>query len=104
MIYPSTDAEFPQVLVDYTHEKRIPRDVSYASLTAPQVVRCDVEVDGQVVDTVWAGAGGSHSWWTPAGGKFLPPDVAPSGLAKGQRLRVIVSGPCALRLDWSPVE
>ena len=103
MIYEAIDAKkFPQVLVDYTHEGRTARDVTYASLTAPEVVRCDIEIDGNIVDTVWAGGGGSHSWWTGAGGKFLPPSVAPSGLSKGQRLLVVVTGPCALRIDWSP--
>lgn len=88
------------LLVEITNDRPLPRDVSYASITAPHVVRCEISIDDAIVETVFAGAGGSHSWWTPAGGKFFPPDVAPAGLAPNETLRVHVDGPCALRIDW----
>lgn len=99
MIYKST-ADEKHLLVDYVHDQKLPRDVAYASLTAPKVVRCEIYVDGDLAELVYAGGGNSHSWWTPAGGKFLPPDAAPNGLKKGQHLEVWVTGPCALRIDW----
>jgi hypothetical protein len=73
-----------------------PRDVGYASLTAPTVIRCEVRIDGELWDAVYAGAGGSHSWWTSAGGKLLPHQ----GLLPGQELQVTTDGPAAFRVDW----
>jgi len=91
-----TEKESGGVLLDYTNDTEFMVDTSYVSLTAPRVVRCEIAVDGKPHDVVFAGAGGSHSWWTSAGGKFLPPQ----GLRPGQRLLVTVDGPAALRVDW----
>lgn len=83
-------------LVDLTVAGEVTRDCRYASLTAPELVRCEVWVDGRLHDVVYAGAGGSHSWWTYGGGKLLPQQ----GLRPGQRLEILVDGPAALRVDW----
>lgn len=83
------------VLIDYINKSDIMQDVNYASLTAPAPVRCEICIDGEVHDVVYVNES-SHSWWTQAGGKFLPPQ----GLRPGQRLRVVVNAPAALRVDW----
>ena len=70
-------------------------DTSYASFTAPVVVKCVVKIDGQIIDTIYAGAGGSHSWWTAAQGKLLP-----HGLKPDETLVITADGPAALRVDW----
>jgi hypothetical protein len=90
----------PFVLVDYTNDSDAPRDIYYASLTAPRVVRCEIYIDDVLIELVYAGNGGSHSWWSAAGGKFFPPDKALHGLQPGATLKVIVDGPCAMRIDW----
>ena len=95
MIY-ETVLALGETLLDYTNEGTLQQDPSYACITAPLVVRCDVIVDGITVDTVWAGGGGSHSWWTMAGGKLLR-----HGLNPGQRLQIKTSGPAAFRIDWN---
>ena len=67
----------------------------YACLTAPKIVKAVVSVDGTVLDTVFAGNGGSHSWWQPAGGGLLK-----HPLKIGQTLRIEFSDECAFRIDW----
>lgn len=83
------------VVYEYVNANDVSVDVEYASVTAPKVVRCDVTVDGRAVDTVWAGGGGSHSWWALAGGRFLRHPLKP-----GQTLRVKLSGKGAFRIGW----
>jgi hypothetical protein len=102
MLYRTKEGDkFPLVLVDHVNENDQAQDTLYASLTAPGVVACEVRVDDVLVDLVYAGNGGSHSWWAQAGGKFFPPSVGHGGgLVPGARLIVRVSGPCALRIDW----
>ena len=95
MFYQTTDPG-GAVLVDLTNESSLPIDCSYACLTAPGIVRCEVVVDGKIHDVVFAGGGSSHSWWTTACGKLLPRQ----GLLPGLHLRITVSGPAALRIDW----
>lgn len=75
-------------------------DVLYASITARVVIECKVFVDEDMIDLVYAGAGGSHSWWTNGGGKLFPPDIYPQGLPPGKTLRVEVSTEAAFRIDW----
>lgn len=89
-------AEQAGALLDWTNDTGVHADVNYASLTAPQLTRVDVLIDGELFDQVWVGPGSSHSWWTSAGGKLLDHN----GLDPGQRLLIQTSGPCALRLDW----
>lgn len=84
------------VLVEYTHEGERNRDTQCASLTARGVVRCEVWVDTELIDVVYAGQGGSHTWWTMGGNKLLPVH----GLFPGQTLKVTADGPAALRIDW----
>ena len=84
------------LIYELVNDRKVARDVVYASLTAPTVVRCEVWIDDKLWDVVYAGAGGSHSWWTMAGGKLLPPP----GLLPGQRLRIIVNNFAAFRIDW----
>jgi hypothetical protein len=84
------------VLYEYTHEEKEPRDVTFASVTAKEVERVAVLIDDKPWDVVYAGNGGSHSWWSQAGGKLLPPE----GLQRGQTLRIESDGPVAFRLDW----
>ncbi len=85
------------VLLDYVNDTEAARFIPYASVTAPQLVRVEVWVDGERVDAVYAGNGGSHSWWASSGGCLVPS----GSLLRGQRLRVIADHPCAFRLDWS---
>lgn len=87
-------------LLELTNEREVPRDVVYASVTAREVVRVEVRVDDDLVDVVWVGAGGSHSWWTNGGGKLFPPDRFPNGLPPGSTLRVHSNGEAAFRIDW----
>lgn len=67
----------------------------YACVTAPSIVKVKVSVEGTLVDVVYAGAGGSHSWWKEAGGGLLK-----YPLKVGRTLRVEFSGACAFRVDW----
>ena len=100
MIYLTDGSPFPQTIVDVRNDGELARDVNYASITAPEVVKCELLIDDVVIEVVYAGMGSSHSWWTPAGGKFFPPYAAPSGLRPGSRLVVRVDKECALRIDW----
>jgi uncharacterized RmlC-like cupin family protein len=83
-------------LVDFTNEGKKALDIVYASVTAPGIVKVEVRVNDELQDAVYVGAGGSHSWWMNAGGKLLPHN----GLASGDKLKIIASGKCALRIDW----
>lgn len=89
-------AEKSGVVLDKRNDSDVHIDVNYASVTAPELIYLEIEVDGEVFDGVHVGPGSSHSWWTTAGGKFLPA----SGLKPGSRLIVKATGRCALRLDW----
>lgn len=66
----------------------------YVEFTAPHVCALVAKVDGVVVVKAWAGAGGAHSWWTAAGGRFLRYPLKP-----GQTLTVEIEGG-AVRMDW----
>jgi len=95
MIYEATDPA-GGLLLDLVNARDAPCDCVAASLTAPGLVRCVVTLDGTPHDVVFAGAGGSHTWWTQGGNKLLPNE----GLKPGQRLTIAVDGPAALRIDW----
>lgn len=87
-------------IYEYTNDTDEVFEPRYASITARTVVACIVFVvapDGNtnVVDYVFAGNGGSHSWWKEAGGGLLKYPLKP-----GYTLRVEVSGPAAFRIDW----
>lgn len=71
------------------------QEVIYASITARTVVRCEVYLDDDLIDVVYAGAGGSHSWWAGASAPMTP------ALKVGQKVKVIVDGPAAFRIDLS---
>jgi len=71
------------------------QEVLYASVTAPSIVRCEVYLNDEIYDIVYAGAGGSHSWWAGAAAPLCRP------LTKGDKIRVKVSGPAAFRIDFS---
>jgi hypothetical protein len=83
------------VIYEYTNDTEGPVQCEYACVTAPKVRRCVVKIDGRVVDIVFAGAGGSHSWWTAAGGRILPRTLFP-----GSKLTVTLDGKGAFRIDW----
>ena len=85
----------PGLVYRYRNDTPHPLQCEYACVTAPEVIRCDVLVNGRAVDVVYAGAGGSHSWWTNAGGRLLPSPLQP-----GETLDVHLSGPGAFRIDW----
>lgn len=92
----------PWVAIDYLNETESPRDIDYASATAPgpcyiviEITRADAGHTRAIVDGVHVAAGGSHSWWTGAHGKLLR-----RGLAVGERMRVIGTAPFAFRWDW----
>jgi hypothetical protein len=82
----------PGVICEVTADKDN-QEVIYASLTAPSVVRCEVYLEDKLVDIVFAGAGGSHSWWAGASAPLV------KILQKGQKLKVVVDGPAAFRID-----
>lgn len=94
MIYETGDEG--GVLLEYTHTGERNRDTQSASLTARGVVRCEVRVDNELIDVVYAGQGGSHTWWTMGGNKLLPIH----GLFPGQTLKVTADGRAAFRIEW----
>ena len=91
----------------YRNESDRALDVVYASVTAREITRFDVLLvteDGKSVqvDCVYAGAGGSHSWWSASGGKMLGPEF-PNGLPPNATL--IIRGntkETAIRVDFFP--
>lgn len=87
--------EFPYI---FRNETKSPLDITYASLTADELIECDIIIDGELHDRVYVSPGSSHSWWTYAGGKFLPNQ----GLLPGQTLKVTAYGNrVALRIEWT---
>jgi hypothetical protein len=98
-----SELTLPGLIYEYTNTGAAPRNVRYASITAPGVVRCEVSVNSEVIEIVFAGQGGSHSWWQQAGGPLLPPDRFPNGLPPNSTLQIWSSGPAALRVDWYDV-
>jgi hypothetical protein len=85
----------PDAPYEFINDAEYPIHAEYASITARGVEQCTVMVDGAVVDRVYAGAGGSHSWWRAAGGPLTPNPIEPGGT-----LKITVSGPAAFRVDW----
>jgi hypothetical protein len=83
------------VVYEYKNDTPNPVQCEYASLTAPEVIRCEIKVDDKVVDVVYAGRGGSHSWWSQGGGRLLSKPLPP-----GAKLTVRLSGQGAFRIDW----
>ena len=79
---------------DYTNTTSVTQEIVYASLTAPAVVRCAITLNGTIVETVFAGAGGSHSWWRGSSSGLLAGPLQP-----GDRVVVTVNGPSAFRAD-----
>ncbi len=76
-------------------------DVLYASVTAQKIVKCEVFIDDTLIDCVFAGNGGSHSWWGYGGiGKLIPPDRYPNGIPQGSTLRMVCSDEAAMRVDF----
>jgi hypothetical protein len=82
------------------NETKKSRDVVYASVTAPKLARVEVRIDDEICDVVYVGNGSSHSWWTPAGGKFFDPNKFPKGQKPGAKLVVKCDGRAAIRIDW----
>jgi hypothetical protein len=90
-------------LLEWRNERENFADVLYASVTAKDVVRCDVFIEEQLIDSVWAGNGGSHSWWGYGGiGKLIPPDKYPNGIPPNKRLRMVCTGDACMRVDFYP--
>lgn len=83
-------------VVDIKNDGKEHIDAVYASVTAPQLTFVEIIVDGETFDGVWVAPGSSHSWWTNAGGKLLPPN----GVKPGGHLKITASGACAVRIDW----
>ena len=89
------DSVLGGLVYEYTNQLETSVDIEYASFTAPIVTKCIITIDNNVVDTVWAGAGGSHSWWHLAGGRLLRYPLKPK-----QTLKVVLSGIGAFRISW----
>jgi hypothetical protein len=85
----------PDKPYEYRNDGEVAVQPEYACITARKVIECLVTVDDNEVDIVYAGGGGSHSWWTAAGGRLLRFPLAP-----GQTLRVAADGEGAFRIDW----
>jgi hypothetical protein len=83
------------VVYEYTNDTDTSVQPEYACVTAREVIECDVEIDDVLIDRVYAGSGGSHSWWTAAGGRLMRYPLNP-----GQTLRIRLGGPGAFRIDW----
>lgn len=79
----------------YTNDEENSVNVEYVEFTAPEVCLLQASVDGVLCVKAWAGAGGAHSWWTAAGGRFMR-----YPLKQGQTLSIVLSGMGAVRLDW----
>ncbi len=82
-------------VLEIVNDEEVVREPRYACVTAPKIIACHVSVDGTLVDKVYAGNGGSHSWWKEAGGGLLK-----YPLKQGQALKIEFSGECAFRIDW----
>lgn len=82
-------------IFQYTNDTDNSVQLEYVEFTAPQVCCLTAEIDGTLVKKCWAGAGGAHSWWTAAGGRFLR-----FPLKVGQTLTISLSGEGAVRMDW----
>ena len=89
--------ELAGTVLDLTNDGKDHQDVVYACVTAPALAYLEIKIDGVVFDGVWVGPGSSHSWWTMAGGKFLPQ----SGVRLGAKILITATGPVALRIDWN---
>lgn len=75
--------------------------VIYASLTAPAIVRCEVRLNGELVDVAYAGNGGSHSWWASGQGGLVPGTKDKRWILNaGEHLTVTANGQCAFRADF----
>jgi hypothetical protein len=83
------------VVYTYTNDQAGALICQYACVTAPNVIACTVKVNGVQVDKVYAGAGGSHSWWKDAGGPLIPEPLQP-----GSTIEVSMSGEGTFRADW----
>lgn len=83
------------IVYEYTNTTDAPVQPEYACITAPEVIECVIAIDDEPVDIVYAGNGGSHSWWTAAGGRLMARPLQP-----GSVLTVQLSGPGAFRIDW----
>lgn len=83
------------VVFDHRNDTDAPVQPEYVEFTAPAVCCLQAYVDDTLVKKAWAGAGGSHSWWTAAGGRFLRYPLKP-----GQQLRIVLSGEGAVSVDW----
>lgn len=86
----------PGTVLEVTNDTDSYMDVLYASVTARKIMCLRVFIGDRLHDCVFAGAGGSHSWWMNAGGKLLDHN----GLDPGETLKITCDGPCAFRIDW----
>jgi hypothetical protein len=88
-------------LFEYRNTSNSPLDVIYASVTALEVARFEISVDDEIIDVVYAGNGGSHSWWSQGGGKLIPSKYFPNGLPPNSTLRIRSNKKtAAIRVDW----
>jgi len=96
-VYTSDDSGVLLILKNET-DKSI--DADFACVSSPEITDVCVYVENRkgektLQDRVFVRE--SHSWWTRAGGKLLPPH----GLRSGETLVVTTSGRAALRIDWN---
>lgn len=99
-------------LLSYTHDaaETVALYFPYASFSAALVVKCVVKrikpgppPVTEDVDTVFAGAGGSHSWWDGAGGPLLDSPLLPGEQLLFTAFSMTPSpSDCALRLRFMP--
>ena len=80
---------------EYTNDTDGPLQTEYVEFTAPKVCCLTAAIDGTVFCKAWAGGGGAHSWWAPAGGRFFQYPLKPK-----QTLKVFLDGEGAMRIDW----
>ena len=83
------------VVYEYTNDTDNSVTLEYVEFTAPKVECLTATIDGVLTVKAWAGAGGAHSWWAAAGGRFMR-----YPLKVGQTLQLVLSGEGAVRLDW----
>ena len=93
-------AEGPGIAYRWRNDGREHMGCMFSCFTAKVVTECVIKVDEHIVDGIFAGAGGSHSWWFNAGGGLLR-----YGLKPGQEIvvEIVEGGPAWFRIDWNGV-
>jgi hypothetical protein len=85
---------------EFKNEGETFREVAYVSVTAADITKFVVRIDETLIDIVYAGAGGSHSWWEASGGKLMPFDKFPNRIPPGSTLAIEADkNDAAIRVD-----